>query len=129
MPSLNNPTVLATSSTHAPAAPRAVLSREALREYAASGYVAIPDLCSAGDLAEIRATLLEFFRRQVGRDEGSQFDMLGLDGDASAARQPQMIKPSVFAPALLRTEYFDRLQSAARQLLGPDAQFSFETCA
>jgi len=128
MPSLNNPTVLATSSTHAAAAPCAVLSREALREYAAIGYVAIPDLCSAGDLAEIRATLLEFFRRQVGRDEGSQFDMLGLDGDASAARQPQMLKPSVFAPALLRMEYFDKLQSAARQLLGPDAQFSFDHC-
>jgi hypothetical protein len=126
MPFLSNPTFLATSPTQATDAPSAVLSRAALREYAASGYVAIPDLCSAGDLAEIRATLLEFFRRRVGRDEGHQFDMLGLDIDASAARQPQIIKPSVFAPALLRTEYFDKLQSAARQLLGPDAQFSFD---
>jgi len=125
MPLLTNPTLFA-PSTHAAAAPGAVLSRAALREYAANGYVAIPDLCSAGDLAQIRTTLLEFFRRQVGRDEGNQFDMLGLDVDASAARQPQILKPSVFAPALLRTEYFDKLESAARQLLGPDAQFSFD---
>jgi len=126
MPFLSNPTLLATSPTQATDPPSAVLSRAALREYAASGYVAIPDLCSAGDLAEIRTTLLEFFRRQVGRDEGNQFDMLGLDVDADAVRQPQIIKPSVFAPALLLTEYFDKLQNAARQLLGPDAQFSFD---
>jgi ectoine hydroxylase-related dioxygenase (phytanoyl-CoA dioxygenase family) len=74
----------------------------------------------------IRTTLLGLFRRQVGRDEGTQFDMLGLDIDANAARQPQIIKPSVAAPELLRTEYFARLFAAARQVLGPDAQFSFD---
>jgi hypothetical protein len=58
--------------------------------------------------------------------QGTQFDMLGLDGDANAVRQPQIIKPSVAAPELLRTEYFERLFAAARQLLGPDAQFSFD---
>lgn len=107
-------------------APAPVLSALALRQYADTGFVAIPQLCSARDLAQIRATLLTFFRRQVGRDEGHQFDMLGLDVDASAARQPQLIKPSVFAPELLHTEYFERLFSAARQLLGPDAEFSFD---
>ena len=73
MPLLTHRTPFA-PSTHAPAAPGAVLSRAALQQYAASGYLAIPDLCSAGDLAQIRATLVEFFRRRVGRDEGSQFD-------------------------------------------------------
>jgi ectoine hydroxylase-related dioxygenase (phytanoyl-CoA dioxygenase family) len=125
MPLLTHPTPFA-QSPHAPAEPGAVLSRAALQQYAANGYVAIPDLCSAADLAQIRATLLGFFRRRVGRDEGSQFDMLGLDSDASAARQPQILKPSVFAPALLRTEYFYTLERAARQLLGPDARLSFD---
>jgi hypothetical protein len=77
-------------------------------------------------MALIRTTLLGLFERKAGRNEGTQFDMLGLDNDSTAPRQPQIIKPSVFAPALLKTAYFGRLLAAARQLLGADAQFSFD---
>jgi ectoine hydroxylase-related dioxygenase (phytanoyl-CoA dioxygenase family) len=108
------------------ATPIAVLSPEALQRYADSGFVTIPRLCAPKELAEIRAILLRQFERQVGRDEGTQFDMIGLDVDGTAARQPQIIKPSVFAPELLRTQYFEQLLAAARQLLGSDAQFSFD---
>ena len=104
----------------------AVLTPAALQEFAVSGFVTIPRLCGEGDLGEIRAILLELFERQTGRDEGNQFDMLGLDVDAHSARQPQIIKPSIFAPELLHTEYFESLFSAARQLLGPDAELSFD---
>ena len=44
-------------SRPARSAPAAVLSAVALRQYADTGFVAIPQLCSAGDLSEIRATL------------------------------------------------------------------------
>jgi hypothetical protein len=126
MSTLSNSVLPAPASTRIVAAPAAVLSPASLRQYADNGFVVIPQLCSAGDMAEIRAILVRFFQRRVGRDEGQQFDMLGLDVDASAAVQPQMIKPSAFAPELLRTEYFGQLFGAARQLLGEDAQFSFD---
>ncbi len=118
--------VLPVASTPTDATPVAVLSPASLRQYADSGFVVVPRLCSARDMAEVRALLIGFFQRRVGRDEGQQFDMLGLDTDASAAVQPQMIKPSVFAPQLLRTEYFRQISRAARQLLGQDAEFSFD---
>lgn len=104
----------------------AVLSPVAIRRYADDGFLALPDLCGAADMTLIRTTLLELFRRQAGRNEGAQFDMLGTDEDATKARQPQIVKPSVFAPTLLKTAYFERLRAAARQLLGDDARFSFD---
>jgi hypothetical protein len=126
MASISDQLVSAFFPVRAAAPSVAVLSPALLRQYTDTGFVAIAELCGASDLAMIRTTLLGLFRRQVGRDEGTQFDMLGLDVDASEARQPQIIKPSVTAPELLRTEYFERLFAAARQLLGPDAQFSFD---
>ncbi|MDP9141214.1 MAG: phytanoyl-CoA dioxygenase family protein, partial [Pseudomonadota bacterium] len=60
------------------------------------------------------------------REEGNQFDMLGADAPQGEAIQPQIIKPSLYAPALLNTAYFHRVRSVARQLLGADAQFSFD---
>ena len=126
MSALSDSILLAPASPQTVAAPVAVLSPASLRQYADSGFVVIPQLCSARDMDEIRAILVRFFKRRVGRDEGQQFDMLGLDVDAGAAVQPQIIKPSAFAPELLRTEYFRQLARAARQLLGQDAQFSFD---
>jgi hypothetical protein len=126
MSTLINHVLLAAAPRQTVVAPAAVLSPARLRQFADNGFVVVPQLCGAGDMAEIRAILVKFFQRRVGRDEGQQFDMLGLDIDASAAVQPQIIKPSVFAPELLRTEYFRQLGRAARQLLGEDAQFSFD---
>lgn len=125
--SLTSSKLIAPLSTHTvAAAPLAVLSAASVRQYADTGVVVMPQFCGAGDLAEIRAILVRFFQQRVGREEGQQFDMLGLDADVGAAIQPQMIKPSVFAPELLRTQYFRQLSRAARQLLGQDAQFSFD---
>ncbi len=70
--------------------------------------------------------LMALFREKTGHDEGRQFDMLGPDGDADAMLQPQILNPSHFLPALRRTDYFARVTAAARQLLGPYAQFSFD---
>lgn len=109
-----------------PARPAEVLSQADMHRYADQGFLALPNLCDAAELTLIRTTLRELFERRAGRNEGTQFDMLGLDAEGTEARQPQIVKPSVFAPALLRTAYFGRLLAAARQLLGDDAQFSFD---
>jgi hypothetical protein len=102
------------------------LTPAAIRRYEDNGFLALPNLCEAEELTLIRTTLVGLFDRRVGRSEGTQFDMLGLDSDDIEARQPQIVKPSVFAPALLRTAYFRRLLAVARQLLGDDARFSFD---
>jgi len=45
------------------------------------------------------------FECRAGHDEGQQFDMLGLDRDGQAPIQPQILKPGLYAPALLQTQY------------------------
>jgi hypothetical protein len=109
-----------------PRAPGKVLSAAELRQFSDQGFLTIQNLCSAVELESMRAVLLPLFQGHVGRDEGDQFDMLGLDLDVIAPRQPQIIKPSTYAPALRGTAYFHSLTAIARQLLGSDAQFSFD---
>lgn len=104
------------------------LRADEIREFEERGFLAIGRLCSPGELLWIRATLLDLLERQTGRDEGNQFDMLGPDLKPTGAIQPQIIKPGVYAPDLLRTKYFRGIQAIARQLLGPETQFSFDHC-
>ncbi|HKE94600.1 MAG TPA: phytanoyl-CoA dioxygenase family protein [Povalibacter sp.] len=103
-----------------------VLSPWQLHDFADEGFLVLPQICSAIEVAWLHAALIELFRRRAGRTEGRQFDMLGLDTDADQPRQPQILEPSVLVPELLRTAYFQRVATAARQLLGRDAQFSFD---
>jgi hypothetical protein len=96
------------------------------RFFAAHGYLTLPALCDPDEVLALRALLMPLFRKRVGYDEGLQFDMLGLDLDAAAMKQPQIIAPSTWVPALLTTRYFQKVAAIARQLLGPEAHFSFD---
>jgi len=104
----------------------AVLSATDERRFAERGYLVVPRLCEPAEVLEIRAALSGLFRDKIGHAEGAQFDMLGLDTDARAMRQPQIVNPGQFAPQLLATEYFRKVKSIAQRLLGPDATFSFD---
>ncbi len=102
------------------------LSADQVDSYIRQGFLTLAQCCEATELRQIGTILRALFQRRAGRDEGNQFDMLSLDADDQDAMQPQIINPGVYAPALLKTAYFRRIQAIARQLLGPDAQFSFD---
>jgi ectoine hydroxylase-related dioxygenase (phytanoyl-CoA dioxygenase family) len=102
------------------------LSPAELRQFSDNGYVRLEAFCLEPELTQIHRMLKRLFREKIGHSEGKHFDMLGLDTDADAMTQPQIINPSLFMPALLRTEHFRRVRAIARQLLGPHAQFSFD---
>jgi ectoine hydroxylase-related dioxygenase (phytanoyl-CoA dioxygenase family) len=102
------------------------LPSQAAQWFADEGYLVLPSLCDEADLMQIREMLFAFFHKKIGHEEGRQFDMLGLDLDVSKMKQPQIVNPSVLAPALLETAYFRKIAAIARQLLGPKAQFSFD---
>ena len=116
--------------SHAPAAESQTalgyLHRSAVAQFRSQGFLAVPALCDETELLEIRSMLMSLFRQQAGRDEGNHFDMLSLDDGSGRPIQPQIIKPSLYAPALLCTTYFRRVREIARQLMGPDAEFSFD---
>jgi ectoine hydroxylase-related dioxygenase (phytanoyl-CoA dioxygenase family) len=97
-----------------------------VRRFGEDGYLVVPALCAAAEQDQIRSVLNKLFARRAGRDEGHQFDMLSPDHNEHAPLQPQILKPSLYAPALLHSAYFQRVQAIARQLLGPDAEFNFD---
>jgi ectoine hydroxylase-related dioxygenase (phytanoyl-CoA dioxygenase family) len=90
------------------------------------GFLVVRDLCDARDRLQVESLLQRLFERGAGFAEGNQFDMLDPDRSLGAAVQPQILKPSLYAPLLLQTRYFRRVQALALQLLGADAQFSFD---
>ncbi len=116
----------ASGPSAAPRDPADPLRPEQVRQFRQDGFLVLPPVCTALELAAIHGVLDTLFREKAGRSEGSHFDMLGLDTDATEARQPQIIQPSVFAPALLHGPCYERLFAIARQLLGPDTVFSFD---
>lgn len=90
------------------------------------GFLVLPDLCSEAECRHLRVLLMRLFEHHMGHDEGNQFDMLGPDLAGLDRIQPQILKPSLYAPQLLLTPYFHRVQALARRLLGDDGQFSFD---
>ena len=109
-------------------APRggAALPPDAVACFDRDGFLVVPALCDAAEQGEIRLILEDLFLREVGRREGSQFDMLGLDRGARDALQPQIINPSIYAPLLRQTRYFQTIKAIASQILGAGAAFSFD---
>lgn len=102
------------------------LSEDQIRRFREDGFLVVPRTCDDVALQRIRSTLMDLFRRRAGRDEGNQFDMLSLDAKPGEAVQPQIVKPHLYAPALLRSAHYNRVEAMACQLLGPEAQFSFD---
>lgn len=106
--------------------PAAALASAEIDRFRDQGFLVVPQLCDGVELAGIASVLRTLFARQTGRAEGNQLDMLGADRDPHGAVQPQIVKPSVYAPRLLRTRLHAAAAAVARQLLGPQAQFSFD---
>lgn len=112
----------------APGDAPAPLSAAAVQRFGADGFLLVAETCDPAELQAIGTTLRALLARQAGRDEGNLLDMLGLDLQPLHPVQPQIVKPSLYAPALLRTRHFARVRAMARQLLGDEAHFSFDHC-
>jgi hypothetical protein len=102
------------------------LSPRQRERFEQDGYLVLPQFCAASEVAWLRATLARLFQEHIGREQGNHFDMLGPDVDTAGARQPQILKPAQFAPELMNSSFVIRTSRIARQLLGPDAQLSFD---
>ena len=108
-----------------PADLRPALTADEVGIFREDGFLVLPRACDESEVRDIRALLMNLFALRAGREEGNQFDMLSLDKDGESI-QPQIVKPSLYAPALLRTAHFRRMRDVARQLLGHDAELCFD---
>jgi Phytanoyl-CoA dioxygenase (PhyH) len=97
------------------------LDDNALTAYHRDGFLAIPSLIDEPETVRLRTILMDLHNRKAGFNEGAQFDAAGLD-DGTEQRFPQILNPSMLAPELRRSPYFDVGMSIAKQILGETAR-------
>lgn len=97
------------------------LSDEQIARFKEQGFLTLPSVSPVDEVAALRRVFERLFQNRAGRAEGAQFDMVGHDEDDAAPKLAQILKPTSFAPELLRTQARANALAIARQLLGPSA--------
>jgi ectoine hydroxylase-related dioxygenase (phytanoyl-CoA dioxygenase family) len=105
--------------------PTLMLSQEQIEAFREEGYLSIPQITTAEEIAWIREIYDRLFDRRCGWGEGNFFDFTGTD-DLQELSLPQMLLPSKYEPALEMTLFRINAAAVARQLLGPRAELVFE---
>ncbi|MGW5366576.1 phytanoyl-CoA dioxygenase family protein [Actinopolymorpha pittospori] len=108
-------------AAHANSVADAGLSAADVARYHEQGFLALPSLISADEVARMRVIYDRLFADRAGRSNGDQFDLAGPDEEGSEARLPQILKPSRYAPEILQAETIARVEALVRALLGPSA--------
>lgn len=106
--------------------PDVMLSTEQRESFEANGFLAIPEITTAGELAWMREIYDQLFDRRAGWETGDFFDFSGRDDESQELRLPQLLNPSRYVPALARTIFRANAEAIARQLLGQRAKLIFE---
>ncbi|KAA1014432.1 phytanoyl-CoA dioxygenase family protein [Paraburkholderia panacisoli] len=87
------------------------------------GFASFENVVSSDQIAELRAICERLIFTGTGAQEGALFDFVGENPLASTGLT-QLLTPSNFNPRLRRMPYHKRLESLAKQILGPRARFS-----
>ncbi|SDR87672.1 phytanoyl-CoA dioxygenase family protein [Actinopolymorpha singaporensis] len=98
-----------------------ILTTEEVERYHEQGFLALESFISADEVLRMRAIYDRLFAERAGRSAGDQFDLAGADEEGGEARLPQILKPSQYAPELLRSETVARVRAVLAALLGPTA--------
>ncbi|MDR3403838.1 MAG: phytanoyl-CoA dioxygenase family protein [Chthoniobacter sp.] len=102
------------------------LTTEQIAFFREHGFLRMERICPPDEVEFLREVYDRLFAEQAGRGQGAQFDMVGLDEDGKPQASPQIINPVFFAPELKETSFRRSALAVARQLLGPEAFWSFE---
>jgi ectoine hydroxylase-related dioxygenase (phytanoyl-CoA dioxygenase family) len=95
-----------------------VLTQEQLDFYQREGYLVLPAITTAEELARLRQIYDRLFAERAGRAEGNQFDLAGADEEDKEATLPQILGPSRYAPELNDFAFKRNAKAIAVQLLG-----------
>jgi ectoine hydroxylase-related dioxygenase (phytanoyl-CoA dioxygenase family) len=87
--------------------------------YQEQGYLVLPPLTDAAELATLRETCDRLISSGAGRKDGNQHDLTGADKQTDSTKEsvPQLLHPSRYAPELKETQVWDNALEAAMQLL------------
>lgn len=94
------------------------LTDEQVAFFHREGYLSLPALAPAEEIAKIRAIYDDLFARRAGRERGDQFDLAGTDEEGKEASLPQILGPSNYAPELKETQAWANAKYLMERLLG-----------
>jgi len=103
-----------------------VLTSDAIRKFWEQGFLVIPEICAAQDVAQLCDVYDRLFAQRVGWHKGDFFDFAGPDTPESDPVLPQLLEPSRYEPSLKNIAFRANALAISRQLLGPSAELVFE---
>ena len=74
--------------------PTISLTREQIDFYYREGYLMLPQITTAEEVAWLRGVYDRLFAARAGRADGNQFDLGGADEEGTEARLPQILGPA-----------------------------------
>ena len=105
--------------------PVSALTSTQILQFQTDGFVSLPCIAPPDDVDEIRQVITTMHKKRTGFREGAQFNLIGTDHGAGPVIS-QILSPHLYAKRLRRSLFFNNAFALARQLLGPNAQFSFD---
>ena len=102
------------------------LNSEQIAFYRRHGFLSLSAITTSEKIARLRVIYDRLFATRAGRQDGNQFDLAGADEDDDEAVLPQILDPVRYAPELADTIYRANALSIARQLLGPEGDYTGE---
>ncbi len=100
-----------------------LLTEDQLSSLQKNGFLTLPKITSAEEVAELRQIIAHLFGTKAGHDQGAHFNFAGAEEDPNAPSIPQIVGPQNFASQLKRSEFRRNATALARQILGPQARF------
>src|SRR4051812_3903012 len=95
-----------------------VLTQDQIDFFRREGYLVLPPITTADEIARLREIYDRLFAERAGRAEGNQFDLAGADEEDQEATLPQILGPSRYAPELNSFQFKRNAKAIAEQLLG-----------
>jgi len=102
------------------------LTPEQIAGFHREGYLSLPAITTADEVAQLCDIYDHLFEVKAGRDQGDHLDLTTTDEDGQEPALPQILNPAKYAPQLNETQLRANAEAIARQLLGPETAFRFD---
>ena len=104
-----------------------VLTDQQCAFFRENGFLSVPEITTADNIARIAAIYDRAFARKLGWEDGNYFDLVGSGEDVNEFQIPHLQQISHYCPELLTTRYFAAAAAAAAQLLGARTKHIFDS--
>ena len=104
-----------------------VLTIQQCASFRENGFLFVPEITTADDLARIATVYDRAFAQKLGWEDGNYFDLVGSSEDVDEFQIPHLQQISHYCPELLTTRYFSNAAAVAAQLLGGRAKHIYDS--